>query len=399
MLSASYNSSVNGQNNSLLDNSNVGVNSPNHADDLTVFFDNLAVHSPVGSYCGGSPNQGCSPVYSNVGSPQSPMYFNSPVYHHGNNGTTQDNQNFLAGSPFSNALLGSPCSPYFLGSPANGSFVGDVQADPNSYGQVSPHQQPLNPDQSSSPCNNLSYLSPSLSATTQVTPINSPSPHSYTEHYLFPPTLPTISRPPSPGPGDVILTPTEVSDYISTPQYHPSISPNVSQNTSPSAGPLSVITDAGYYFETAPQPLEMYDNTNMTNEDVELFPASLVTVSPHHHTQPQPGDDNNYLSVIPNNNMFSSDDDVPKTSPTSPIIRTTPSGRRAKIHHCPYCNHTSNRANNMREHVQIHNPNRPKPHACKLCGRAFARKHDMNRHYISCKKQLEKVSNEVAVSS
>ncbi|KAI8988077.1 hypothetical protein BDF20DRAFT_304770 [Mycotypha africana] len=57
-----------------------------------------------------------------------------------------------------------------------------------------------------------------------------------------------------------------------------------------------------------------------------------------------------------------------------------------RIHRCPFCQHTSNRANNMKEHIQIHNPNRPKPHLCKLCQRPFARKHDMNRHYLSCKK-------------
>ncbi|KAI8877299.1 hypothetical protein K501DRAFT_135406, partial [Backusella circina FSU 941] len=52
-----------------------------------------------------------------------------------------------------------------------------------------------------------------------------------------------------------------------------------------------------------------------------------------------------------------------------------------------FCNHTSNRGNNMREHVQIHNPHRPKPFMCALCKRSFARKHDMNRHYQSCRKQ------------
>ncbi|KAG1056262.1 hypothetical protein G6F43_001836 [Rhizopus delemar] len=63
---------------------------------------------------------------------------------------------------------------------------------------------------------------------------------------------------------------------------------------------------------------------------------------------------------------------------------------RTKIHKCPYCDHTSNRANNMREHTQIHNPNRPKPFCCKLCNRAFARKHDMKRHVVSCKRRLAK---------
>lgn len=64
--------------------------------------------------------------------------------------------------------------------------------------------------------------------------------------------------------------------------------------------------------------------------------------------------------------------------------------KKKKIHTCPYCNHTSNRANNMREHTLIHNPNRPKPFCCTLCDRAFARKHDMKRHVISCKKRSER---------
>ncbi|KAG0746310.1 hypothetical protein G6F57_004073 [Rhizopus arrhizus] len=97
-------------------------------------------------------------------------------------------------------------------------------------------------------------------------------------------------------------------------------------------------------------------------QDLELFPAVVL---PPSSPQPQP--------------------EIKKA-------RNNKTKRGTKIHRCPYCNHTSNRANNMREHVQIHNPNRPKPFCCKICDRAFARKHDMKRHYLSCKKYSNKPS-------
>ncbi|KAI9312647.1 hypothetical protein BX666DRAFT_1825464, partial [Dichotomocladium elegans] len=53
---------------------------------------------------------------------------------------------------------------------------------------------------------------------------------------------------------------------------------------------------------------------------------------------------------------------------------------RPRLHRCLYCPHTSNRANNMKEHILTHDPNRPKKFACPLCGKRFARKHDMKRH-------------------
>ncbi|KAI9244287.1 hypothetical protein BDA99DRAFT_529258 [Phascolomyces articulosus] len=54
--------------------------------------------------------------------------------------------------------------------------------------------------------------------------------------------------------------------------------------------------------------------------------------------------------------------------------------RTPKVHQCPHCPHTSNRANNMKEHILTHDPNRPKKFPCPKCGKRFARKHDMKRH-------------------
>lgn len=53
---------------------------------------------------------------------------------------------------------------------------------------------------------------------------------------------------------------------------------------------------------------------------------------------------------------------------------------RRTRHTCPFCFHTSNRANNMKEHIMTHYPDRPKDFKCNLCDKAFARKHDMKRH-------------------
>ncbi|KAL0075929.1 hypothetical protein J3Q64DRAFT_1610712, partial [Phycomyces blakesleeanus] len=50
---------------------------------------------------------------------------------------------------------------------------------------------------------------------------------------------------------------------------------------------------------------------------------------------------------------------------------------------CPYCTHTSNRTNNMKEHIMTHDPNRQKRFICPCCSKAFARKHDLKRHVKS----------------
>ncbi|KAI8098428.1 uncharacterized protein B0P05DRAFT_521892 [Gilbertella persicaria] len=262
----------------------------------------------------------------------SPQQIPSPVHIGSPASLSHFNGNFLAGSPSCTSFVGSPVSPPFLGSPATTPFLGDnttPQDISSSYG--------------------LSYLSPTNQQQT-FSPINSPSPtSSYVgTNYLFPPTLNAFSRPSSPVPDDLILTTYEVNDYM---------------NASPGLVSQSLTIDTMGLNDDS--PVSDFLLSSSTN-DVELFPTAVEPiVSPH--TQPQWTDQTNKATVK----------------------KTTPSGRRAKIHKCPHCQHTSNRANNMREHIQIHNPNRPKPHACKLCNRAFARKHDMNRHYISCKKHVK----------
>ncbi|KAL0094404.1 C2H2-type zinc finger transcription factor [Phycomyces blakesleeanus] len=66
---------------------------------------------------------------------------------------------------------------------------------------------------------------------------------------------------------------------------------------------------------------------------------------------------------------------IPPTKSSSP-------GNQIR-HQCPYCTHTSNRTNNMKEHIMTHDPNRQKRFICPCCSKAFARKHDLKRHVKS----------------
>ncbi|KAI8646677.1 hypothetical protein BD408DRAFT_234733 [Parasitella parasitica] len=356
------------------------------ADDLTLCFDGLAVKSPTGSYYSHqngiySPQQIHSPV--NIGSPHSPIYFGSPQ---------SPNNNFLANDPQQQqySFVGSPNSAHFLGSPALTPFMTD-----NGFG---------------------SYLSPA-NRQQHLSPINSPSPTgSYVgQNYLFPPTglqAVNFSRPSSPVPDDVILTASEVNDYINSPYLSPSVVSN-SASPAPAGQPLSVNTSANYIAGGDMDISELLFGDTMNTgaisssatpaspltasylDDMELSPSVVKRSSPQAQTQ---------TNTQPHQYVISKDDEEQGNGGNKEYAdeygnvsihnkstkKTTPSGRKAKVHKCPYCHHTSNRANNMREHVQIHDPNRPKPHACKLCSRAFARKHDMNRHYLSCKKQYAK---------
>ncbi|KAL7315961.1 hypothetical protein PS15m_005117 [Mucor circinelloides] len=368
------------------------------ADDLTLCFDGLAVKSPTGSYYSHqngvySPQQINSPI--NIGSPHSPVYFGSPQ-------SPNYNNNFLANDPSQYSFVGSPNSTHFLGSPALTPFMNE-----NGFG---------------------SYLSPT-NQQQHLSPINSPSPTgSYVgQNYLFPPTAlqtSNFSRPSSPVPDDVILTASEVNDYMNSPYLSPSAASHSAspalmgqqhlqqQQQQQQQQPLSINTDvnysntddiSGFLFgntmntatttatnnSSSVTPASPLTTTNL--DEMELFPSVVKQSSPQTQAQAQ-------VYTQPHQFVFSEEEEEEEVAEdggndvlkSKSIKKTTPSGRKAKIHKCPYCHHTSNRANNMREHVQIHNPNRPKPHACKLCSRAFARKHDMNRHYISCKKQHTK---------
>ncbi|KAI7863112.1 hypothetical protein BDF14DRAFT_1885394 [Spinellus fusiger] len=56
------------------------------------------------------------------------------------------------------------------------------------------------------------------------------------------------------------------------------------------------------------------------------------------------------------------------------------SGSSEKRYTCPVCLHRSRRRHNLLEHIQTHNPNRPRSFVCSSCCRGFARKYDMKRH-------------------
>ncbi|KAI8390868.1 uncharacterized protein BYT42DRAFT_554633 [Radiomyces spectabilis] len=85
---------------------------------------------------------------------------------------------------------------------------------------------------------------------------------------------------------------------------------------------------------------------------------------------------------------------VPPTSPHTdpslfqhlytPMSDTVPEKKsrstREKRHVCPICFHRSRRRHNLLEHMQTHDPNRPRKYICRHCERPFARKYDMKRH-------------------
>ncbi|KAH8100470.1 hypothetical protein BXZ70DRAFT_148403 [Cristinia sonorae] len=56
-----------------------------------------------------------------------------------------------------------------------------------------------------------------------------------------------------------------------------------------------------------------------------------------------------------------------------------------KKYPCHLCHRRFARQFNLKTHMQTHDPNRAKPHACDHpgCGRAFSRKHDLMRHTMS----------------
>ncbi|CAO3607555.1 unnamed protein product [Cunninghamella echinulata] len=71
-------------------------------------------------------------------------------------------------------------------------------------------------------------------------------------------------------------------------------------------------------------------------------------------------------------------------------INKKPPTRHGKFH-CPHCTRTSNRSNNMKEHILTHDPNRPKNFACGICSKRFARKHDLKRHHESHVRNIHKI--------
>ncbi|OBZ90251.1 hypothetical protein A0J61_01717 [Choanephora cucurbitarum] len=233
--------------------------------------------------------------------------------------------------------------PFFSSSSCPGLTTEDLTAGFDSLAVKSPSQPTTSPAQVGSPIslyttNVISgshsssrlYYSPSF--------VNSPASHSpaISSCYLSP-QYPSPSLAGSPS--------NRNHQFLYPPQ------PQLSRSTSPVPDDV-ILTTAEVNDLTTGIPISDFFTSvlnTITTDDLELFPSVVQPASP---TQPR---------------------SIGK--------------RKGKLHQCPHCQHTSNRANNMKEHILIHDPNRPKSHLCKLCRRAFARKHDMNRHYISCKKK------------
>ncbi|KAI8335526.1 hypothetical protein BC941DRAFT_515029 [Chlamydoabsidia padenii] len=91
-------------------------------------------------------------------------------------------------------------------------------------------------------------------------------------------------------------------------------------------------------------------------------------------------EEDNYILMPPSSSLSSF---TYESNPNKQQVVTSTKKKSKKIHRCPHCQHTSNRANNMKEHILTHNPYRPKLFACDTCQKTFARKHDMKRHVKS----------------
>lgn len=367
-------------------------------EDLTLCFDGLAVQSPHtnsfynNTHLNSPPQQIHSPIY--IGSPQSPPYINT---------STASNQ--LAQSPsFLNNLAQSPQSPSFLNVATHHRFGGSPQS-PSFLNSSTHFESPRDTsflgvvDHLGSPRSHTSFLNTTdlsqqfLDTTANPHLINSPSATTqiagspYNQSFTGSPSYNT-SFAGSPNSPYFLGSPVIATHFLNDDSHlspYPSAS---SQQVSPIQSPCgSYIGNTGLLFPPTPQ----FNNATSNN-------GAITTVAEATSPPPalsQSGIDNNTGSTTINEVLISpyllptqqeKEEKTGKQPRKSTVKKTTPSGRKAKIHKCPYCHHTSNRANNMKEHIQIHDPNRPKPHLCKLCHRPFARKHDMTRHYLSCKK-------------
>ncbi|KAI9015797.1 hypothetical protein CLU79DRAFT_847732 [Phycomyces nitens] len=146
---------------------------------------------------------------------------------------------------------------------------------------------------------------------------------------------------------------------------------------------LSQYPDIPFSLPSSQSPFPSVFQPSYSPTDILLSPmAGLFPISPiiQSDSSANPIDPSLYQS----NTSFGISPGT-STEPWSPMeAYVGPSNRSFPVkqirHKCPYCMHSSNRANNMKEHILTHDPNRQKNFVCHCCQKAFARKHDLKRH-------------------
>ncbi|CAO3616823.1 unnamed protein product [Cunninghamella blakesleeana] len=173
-------------------------------------------------------------------------------------------------------------------------------------------------------------------------------------------------------------------DSLSIQQH---LSPLSSQYSDYWVSPLTPSMDSMDYYHTNNTNQYMMDQQQQ-QPDMMITPYLLNTPSPSLSSSPLLTTTTNLKNLTPplmeTNNYMNHTSTYQSSQPTS--IKK----KCKKIHYCPHCNHTSNRANNMKEHILTHDPNRPKLFSCHVCSKSFARKHDMKRHTKSHSKPIKK---------
>ncbi|KAI8988911.1 hypothetical protein BDB01DRAFT_833946 [Pilobolus umbonatus] len=320
-------------------------------DDFTTHFERLGVYSPTNNSTGYySPQllqQQSNGVFSplNIGSPStSPLQntFSLNIDLHSN----------------TNSFVNSPQSPCSIGS----SGVTFPMTDNEDITQLT-GTHPYDFVFSTFPLINTAQGTPISPSPLYVSPMLSPT---QSIQYLFPPVLCSQCASPSIVPVDIQPSPS--FDFYFPLDEIDFSGITVPENTTDSNN-FSADISLDMVQLNSPESEIPLDMIQLNNPELDILSDQLIVSPP-----PQS------FMVIPQPSPQLDDqvENIPRT-------RRRRSNYIKKTHQCPHCQHTSNRANNMREHIMIHDPDRPKPHECEVCKKSFARRHDMRRHQLNCK--------------
>lgn len=120
----------------------------------------------------------------------------------------------------------------------------------------------------------------------------------------------------------------------------------------------------------------------------EELPPEKPTRSNHHIQKPgtpakeYPGKDNGQINQPNVSFQTNKSAGIPLETALSNLTKLTSSKPSTeKIHTCPQCNKTFNRASNLRAHIKTHSEN--KPYKCDFCGKGFHQKIDKRIHHYT----------------